>query len=145
MLPEDDQHANSHQLGLDPDAPVLVHSFWHSELFFTLCALFYGFGWCAGHAMPSAAAVSALLVSEECHSLEHRGNPGGGKLWTSMFLKSSVLISTTWGSQGNHFHMRASAEGLERSCRPRHTNCREWEQTHLSMQHSTAFWCSPER
>lgn len=77
--------------------------------------------------MPSAAAVCALLISEESvTALSTGGGPGGGNMSTSVFIKSSVLISRTWGSQENHFHRRASAEGLERSsCRPRHTNCRD--------------------
>lgn len=148
MFPEDDEHANSHQLGLDPDTSVLVHSFWHSELFFTLCALLHGFG-C--HVLVQDMQYLLLLLFlpfwflRSVTALSTAGLLVGVICGLLCSLKVQYSL-TTWGSQGNHFHMRASTEGLEgSSCRPRHTNCREWEQTHLSMQHSTAFWCSPER
>lgn len=98
--------------------------------------------------MPSAAAVFALLISQESATAVRAGE----SWWrhsvdsTVMFLKSPILISTDWGSQVNDFHVRVSAEGLERpSAQTRTHQWRGVRTTHLSMQHSTTLWYSPER
>lgn len=41
MFPEDDEHANSHQLGSDPNTPVLVHWFWIQSCGFLPYELYY--------------------------------------------------------------------------------------------------------
>ena len=71
--------------------------------------------------MPSSAAVSALLISQES-ATDMRA---GGSWWrhsvdsTLVFLNSPILISTDWGSQVNRFHVRVSKHLLRR---PGHIN-----------------------
>lgn len=75
--------------------------------------------------MLAAAAVPALLISEE--SVTALSTQGLLVRLICRLLRSLVVqYSLAQLGEENHFYVRASSEGLERSsCRPRHTNCKE--------------------